>query len=256
MYDPEEALKASSRNDPEKRLRSSGIVPENEPTRGKHLLNLQDIHGRGSLDREDVQWQIGMNTYHFNRSFSKKKLIKGQDESPHDAPIPDITKAQFARFLLENPEFSMVPPTPSTAQLFDLITSTPGFENFTRCDMGILFGKEPSAGSRWLSPSSNGAATSGTTDGRARTVRQAMTLMYLALRHLDKPQRRAFLIKWIKSLFREAASRGVMPTDFASANVFTHARGKPSKKSTSKSGKTTNRLSGSDIWLEIAQWDE
>lgn len=211
-------------------------------TCGMHVLTLQHAIPGTEHDNNDIMWALGLNMAYMSKTISKTRPHQGYSTPGFYSEIPDRTRAVMMRFMIEHPRYNILPFTPSSAELFELIQSAPGFENFSKSDLSILMGNVPSGGYRWLNQRS---ALSKKGDGRSKIVKQAMTLIFMHIVNKEPEERAEFLRMWIRSLIREFRARGISMAEFTQSTPAEPRRSKRGRKASS------GRSEISRIWLEI-----
>lgn len=213
------------------------------PVTGKSIVDLKCSTG-SIKETSDIMWHLALDAAHYAKAVTKTAHIEGG--AAFNQPIPDMTRAVMVRFLTQHPDKSALSKDPSATEVFSEIRSTPGYEDFTQSDFGILFGREPQAGIRWLKAESDNKRG----ESRSRLVRKAMLLLHLNLKKAPAHARQEMLDNWCKSLMDEARARGVGEQDMMSKHVFGKKRTEP--KARSNQNRRSN-LSGSPIWQAIAK---
>lgn len=158
---------------------------ERQPVRGQDLDSLREQIG---LTIMDACWLFGL-------SISKwTEVAKGEKAKK---PLANTTLALLVRLLQDHPELCPLRAPPSAKDVF---TELSQIESVDNKKLGVYFGREASAGYRWL--------TAGSRIGAILT--RLFTVMVTGLERRSRPEEKhQFLQEWRAMVMQEAQCRGV-----------------------------------------------
>lgn len=160
------------------------MIPTNRPVMGRDLDEIKQEFG---LSTADACWLFGL-------SITKWTHVVRQGA---DVPVKDPTLALVVRLLDANPDLNVVPQTPSSQEIFDLLRES--LPELDQKRFSIIMGSEATAGYRWLKVGSR----------HSPTLSRLMLYMHMALTRLPKKERVKALQQWRKTVELEASARGV-----------------------------------------------
>lgn len=160
------------------------MIPTNRPVLGRDLDEIKQEFGLSTADA----------CYLFGLSITKWTHVVRQ--AP-DAPVKDPTLALVVRLLDANPDLNVIPPTPSSQEIFDLLKES--LPDLDQKRFSIIMGSEATAGYRWLKVGSR----------HSPTLSRLMLYMHMALTRLSKRDRVKALQIWWRTVEMEASARGV-----------------------------------------------
>lgn len=180
-------------------------IYDDELVCGMHITTLATKLGMRTLD---IQHLTALHNSRYTELIGSKNATK---------PLGNGTLSLLIRFLTNHPEYSPIQPPPKVDQLLELIRSVPGYEEFSKRQIGPLLGCEIGSSYRWFNPQKLGESDGKPkgSSGTSPIVDRLISLLYNNLAGKDIKDRKAFMDLYESVLKDECKARGIDEEEFA-----------------------------------------
>ena len=180
------------------------MIDDDELVCGAHISLLSDELNMRTLD---IQHLTALHNSRYTELVGKKNKLK---------PLASGSLSLLVRFLLRHQEYSPIRRAPTIHQLLEVIQSIPGYEDFSKRQVGPLLGCEVGSSYRWFNPekASKDGSNKRNSSGTSPIVDRLVTLLYTNLEGRDIAERKAFFERYLDVLAEERNARGIDDVEF------------------------------------------